>query len=556
MDDSSLRLAHDNPRVGAAWSPWRLAVFGGLVGGLIACGSLLAAGLALSGTAGDNGRSTPTAAAESEATDQPEAIGPASVASPDESASGSDPDRNGGPANATAEPTLTAGRAGGGLETDAAFARRLSSAFNTAASRVEPAVVHITTQAIVEGVRRGPLGLFPRRGESRAVPAGLGSGVIIDAEEGLIVTNNHVIAEGDRFVARLFDGREFAAEPVGSDPATDIAVLRIDADSITAAPFGDSDALDVGEWVLAIGSPFGFSSSVTAGIVSAKGRSQVGGPREASGYQEFIQTDASINPGNSGGPLIDLEGNIVGINTAIASRGGGSNGIGFAIPSTVVRGVVDLIREYGRVERGWLGVSLSPLEPDRARELGLGPSKGVRIAGVIDRTPAAEAGLRSGDVLLAINGREIEGLGRDAINRTRNLISLTPPGEPISLEVIRDGQRRSLRAELVDATTGLLRSVAADVGGRALYDLGVVVVEMSPGLSRRMRYLREVDGELVVYVANGSPASRVGLREEDILLDRRVLERDGRRVARLEVLRGSDRGSVEVPLLDTPPRGR
>ena len=517
----------------------KAGLLGGLAGGIVMLAVLFAAGFSsgvtqtfLDDDKKNGSRGAVTVSADTSEDDTGSASGvSAELGTPPEDAGVTDQ-----PAG-TSEP-----------DTDAAFARRLSSAFGTAASRVERSGVHITTQATVEGVRRGPFGLFASPGESSVVPAGLGSGVIIDAGEGLIVTNNHVIAEGDRFVVRLYDGREFAAEPVGSDPATDIAVLRIDADNIAAASFGDSDALNVGEWVLAIGSPFGFSSSVTAGIVSAKGRSQVGGPGERSGYQEFIQTDASINPGNSGGPLIDLEGNVVGINTAIASRDGGSNGIGFAIPSVVVEGVVELIRDDGRVERGWLGVSLATLDPRRVRELGIGPNRGVRVAGVIDRTPASEAGLREGDVLLGINGREISGLGGDAISRTRNLISLTPPGEPVELEIARDGQRRVLEAELIDATTGLLRSVANDVGGRALHDLGVVVVDMTPELSRRLRYLRPIEGELVVYVANGSAAGQAGLRREDILLERRAVARDGQRFVRLEVLRGSDRGSVDVPL--------
>ncbi|MEM0983897.1 MAG: trypsin-like peptidase domain-containing protein [Planctomycetota bacterium] len=432
---------------------------------------------------------------------------------------------------------------------DLDFARRLSSAFKNAAKRVEQAVVHITT----EQTRQRVLGRdrFGRRvvSEPEEVQTGLGSGVIIDAAEGIIVTNNHVVEDGDRLVVRLYDGREVVAEQIGADNLADLAVLRIDAEDLVEAPFGDSDRLDVGEWVLALGSPFGFSNTVTAGIVSAKGRTQVGSPSDNSIYQEFIQTDASINPGNSGGPLIDLEGRIVGINTAIASRGGGSNGIGFAIPAAVVEGVVDLIRRYGRVERGYLGVSFAELAAEESRSLGLQPGIGIRIARVLDDTPAEMAGLRDGDVLLAVNDRPIEGLGEDVINRARNIISLVAPGEPVKLDVLRDkNEVVTLSAELADAATGFMRSLADRWNGTPLYELGVVVIEMTPEISKELRYLRPIEGELILYVQPESPAARAGLRREDILLERDERIRRGQVLQQLEILRGTERGSIEIPM--------
>jgi Do/DeqQ family serine protease len=314
----------------------------------------------------------------------------------------------------------------------------LSEAFKAVVRQTVPAVVHITSVRHVdpsdEETRRR---VWPFRNsdadEMIEVPVGQGTGVIIRSD-GYVVTNNHVIRRADEVRLRLQDGRQFDAEVVGADADTDIAVLRIEADELPAVPFGDSEQVEPGEWVLAIGSPFGLSHSVTSGIVSAIGRRDMG----LATYENFIQTDATINPGNSGGPLVNLYGEMIGINTAISTRTGSSQGIGFAIPSSMVHDVVDAILDQGRVVRGWLGVRVMPLTEDVAQRVGY-EGDGVVIVPVSDGvSPASEAGLESGDVVTTINGQPV----RDR-NSLMELVAAIPPGDTALLGVVRDGDELS-----------------------------------------------------------------------------------------------------------------
>lgn len=444
------------------------------------------------------------------------------------------------------------------LEADLRHANSLSRAFEHAAELVESAVVHITTQAEIQRYRRDRFGRRFTVGAPVLQPNGLGSGVVIDAGEGLVLTNHHVIKDGDRLIVRLYDGREIDATLVGSDESTDIAVLRIEADGLVEASMGDSDALRVGEWVLALGSPFGFDSTVTAGIVSAKGRSLSRDP-DAPSYQEFIQTDAAINPGNSGGPLINLAGQIIGINTAIISSTRQSAGLGFAIPSAIAGRVVESIVEHGRVRRGYLGVEMRDLTPPERRERGLEPDAGVAIKFVQDGTPASEAGLEPGDVVLKIDGRAVEG----GLNRLRNLISLTEPGSSMEIELLRGRRTRIVRATVADSTE--IR--AAQLNGETVYELGVIVRENTPEISKELGYRTHVPGVLVLDVQSGTPAAEAGLEVGDILAKvdrfgigstedlRRRLSRGlpdgsagGENAVTVELVRGRMRGSVEVIL--------
>ncbi|NYZ15899.1 Do family serine endopeptidase [Azospirillum sp. RWY-5-1] len=262
-----------------------------------------------------------------------------------------------------------------------------------------------------------------------------GSGVIVDAARGYVITNHHVVANGQDITVTLKDRRQFKARLVGSDSATDIAVLKIDARNLTALSWGDSDRLQVGDFVVAIGNPFGLGQTVTSGIVSALGRSGL----RVEGYEDFIQTDASINPGNSGGALVSFGGELVGINTAIIGPAGGSVGIGFAVPVSIVRAVMDQIIEYGEVRRGRLGVALQDLTPDLAESLNMTGDEGALIAAVEQGSPAERAGVRSGDVVVAVDGRPI----RSATD-LRNRVGLIRAGSPVNLEVLRGGGRRSL----------------------------------------------------------------------------------------------------------------
>ncbi len=310
----------------------------------------------------------------------------------------------------------------------------LGNSFATIAEQVTPAVVNINATRIQRGRDLVFQDLFGQRWRERSPDRSsesLGSGVIISAD-GTVVTNNHNIAAGRadevQIEVILADGRSFAAQVVGADPESDIAVLKIDATNLPVAEWGDSNALRVGEWVVAIGNPFGFSNTVTAGIVSAKGRREVG----FSGFEDFIQTDAAINPGNSGGAMVDINGRLVGINTAIFSQSGGYQGIGFAAPAHIVRPAVEEILEHGRVIRGWLGVQASPLTSRLATELSVKENAGLLITGMYRRQPAHLAGLQPYDIITAVDGQRVESVGQ-----LRELVAAARPGAKLRLSLLR-----------------------------------------------------------------------------------------------------------------------
>ncbi|BBA33986.1 trypsin-like serine protease [Methylocaldum marinum] len=312
---------------------------------------------------------------------------------------------------------------------------------------VLPAVVNISTTSTVEEQDHSPLGerssqpffKFPAVPPDERQQQSLGSGVIVNAEKGLILTSHHVIADADRVTVTLQDGRDFEAKTVGVDTETDVAVIKIDANNLKALPFGDSQSLRVGDFVAAIGSPFGLSQTVTSGIVSAVGRSGLG----IEGYEDFIQTDASINPGNSGGALVDLNGELVGISTAIVGPAGGNVGIGFAIPSRLAQSIMQQLVQYGEVQRGKLGVGVHDLTPDLAHALGLERGSGALIALVQPDSPAAKAGLRPGDVVTAIDGTPVTNGGS-----LRNTVGLLQVGSEIKLDILRNGEKRTVTARI------------------------------------------------------------------------------------------------------------
>ncbi len=383
------------------------------------------------------------------------------------------------------------------LDADIAFANSLSKAFKRVASKVEPSVVHITNVQRVR-VRRSMFDM----GIERTVPAGLGSGVII-SDQGYIATNNHVVQQAEKLLVKLTDGREFEAKVIGRDEATDLAVIKIDAPNLVAAPFGASEQLEVGEWVVAIGSPFGFSNTVTAGIVSAKGRSLT--PRETGRvFEDFIQTDAAINPGNSGGPLLNLRGEIIGINTAIASRTGAYEGLGFAIPSAIVRTVVDNIVQNGRVVRGWLGVELA----DAAEQ------SGVRVQRVLEDSPADKAGLHEGDVITRFRGAMVNE------QRLRTAIAISSPGSKAEVDLVRDGKPMKLTAELGDLNMAL--------GNTYVSQLGASVRTVTTEVARSLGY-RDIKGVVVIEMDPNGKAAMGRLQTGDVIV--RV---DGRDIADAE----------------------
>jgi Do/DeqQ family serine protease len=358
----------------------------------------------------------------------------------------------------------------------------------------------------------------PQRQEQAA-----GSGVIVDAARGYVLTNHHVIREAEQIIVTLKDRRQFQARLVGADPGTDVAVLQIQAQELSALKFGDSDQLNVGDYVVAIGNPFGLGQTVTSGIVSALGRTGL----SAEGYEDFIQTDASINPGNSGGALINLRGELIGINTAIVAPSGGNVGIGFAVPSNMAAAVMNQIVRYGEVRRGRLGVEMVDVTPALAKKLGVSVLEGAVVAGVQSGSPAEKAGLQERDVVVGMNGRPIRSA---AELRTR--LGLTPVGEEVELRIRRGSDARALRVR-VEAPQKL-----AEGEGQAVSQIpGIRVVEIERGspLSRR------VQGLVVASVEENSKAWQAGLRPGDIIFG--ANRQRGRTLAELQkALRANDRG--------------
>ncbi|MGH8598101.1 MAG: DegQ family serine endoprotease [Gammaproteobacteria bacterium] len=372
--------------------------------------------------------------------------------------------------------------------------------------RITPAVVNISTQGHVQ-IQTSPLFNDPFFRRFFNVPnmpqerktQSLGSGVIVDARRGLVLTNNHVIANADQIMVRLNDGREYEAKLVGSDPETDVAVVQIKGSNLIALPRADSARLRVGDFVVAIGNPFGLGQTVTSGIVSALARSGLG----ITGYEDLIQTDASINPGNSGGALVNLKGELVGINTAIYSQSGGNIGIGFAIPINMANQIMEQLVKFGEVNRGFLGAEMQNLTPDLATAFGLQRVQGAVLVNVLPGSPAEQAGLRAGDVVTSVNGKTV----RDASD-LRNQVGLMRVGDKLSLEVLRDG-----KSQTMNATVGS-RQLAATAKGIKNERLAGVSVgdipEDSPAYGRLF-------GVMVYDIAQRSRAFSAGLRVGDFI---------------------------------------
>ncbi|MBV6209134.1 serine protease MucD [Pseudomonas aeruginosa] len=341
------------------------------------------------------------------------------------------------------------------------------------------------------------------RGQQREAQS-LGSGFII-SNDGYILTNNHVVADADEILVRLSDRSEHKAKLVGADPRSDVAVLKIEAKNLPTLKLGDSNKLKVGEWVLAIGSPFGFDHSVTAGIVSAKGRSL---PNES--YVPFIQTDVAINPGNSGGPLLNLQGEVVGINSQIFTRSGGFMGLSFAIPIDVALNVADQLKKAGKVSRGWLGVVIQEVNKDLAESFGLDKPSGALVAQLVEDGPAAKGGLQVGDVILSLNGQ--------SINESADLPHLVgnmKPGDKINLDVIRNGQRKSLSMAVgsLPDDDEEIASMGAPGAERSSNRLGVTVAD----LTAEQRKSLDIQGGVVIKEVQDGPAAVIGLRPGDVI---------------------------------------
>jgi Do/DeqQ family serine protease len=377
---------------------------------------------------------------------------------------------------------------------------KLSQAFAEVADVARPAVVNISTTSTVT-MKDNPFGNtfndpFFRRffgdqfnfpGQNRELKqSALGSGVII-ADNGYILTNNHVVKGADKIKVTLYDKREFKGTVVGTDPRTDLAVVKIDARGLPTLRLGDSDKLKTGDLVLAVGNPFGLNQTITMGIVSAVGRSNIG----LADYEDFIQTDAAINPGNSGGALVNASGELIGINTAIFSTSGGYMGIGFAIPSNMAKSVMDSIIKHGKVIRGWLGVSIQDLTPDLAKSFGIKETAGALVAGVEQGSPADKAGMKRGDLITEINDKKI-----DDSTSLRNLIASIAPGTKINVSVIRNGKEQTLTVELGEYKGNKII--------KSEYDnvlKGISVQELTTDLRNKLNLPDNVNGVVVTNVS-------------------------------------------------------
>lgn len=402
------------------------------------------------------------------------------------------------------------------------------SSYSDVVKRVMPSVVKITTETKAREISAAGNPMFAdpffrqffggRIPQMRQEPmAGLGSGVVI-SPDGYIVTSNHVIDKADTVKVALQDGRELTAKVVGRDPQTDIAVIKVDAKELPAVTFADSDRIEVGDRVLAMGNPFGIGETVTSGIVSAKGR-RVGILQDVQGYESFIQTDAAINPGNSGGALVDVEGRLVGVNSAILSRSGGFQGVGFAVPANMVSHVADSLVKNGKVVRGYLGVHVQGINPSLADQFDLKNGRGALVTDVEPDGPAAKAGLKAGDVITKINGKPVEDP-----NSLTLAVTATAPGTKLDLEVLRDGDLETISATTAERSkTPRLRGGGEDSSETELDDTGtlngVAVDDLEPQTRQQFRIPPRVKGALISNVEPDSAAARAGLRPGDVILE-------------------------------------
>jgi serine protease Do len=402
--------------------------------------------------------------------------------------------------------------------------------FADIAERLLPAVVNISTTQTIRRPQGGdiPMPQFPpgspfeelfrdfleQQGAPRKVTS-LGSGFVIDSK-GIIVTNNHVIDEAEEITVTFATGDTLPAELVGRDPKTDVAVLRVKPKKpLPAVQFGDSDEARVGDWVLAVGNPFGLGGSLSAGIVSARNRNINEGP-----YDDFIQTDAAINRGNSGGPLFDLAGRVIGVNTAIISPSGGSVGIGFAVPSNVVQPVVKQLVQFGETRRGWLGVRIQTVTDDMAEALSLDKAQGALVAGVTADGPAARAGVQPGDLIVSFDGKPVT-----EMRNLPRIVADTPIGKRVSIEIIRNGKRMTVEARIGRLEDAERESVAELQGSRQpvakteTNALGLALSPLTAELRNRYQIAGNVKGVVVTKVDPAGPAAEKGLAPGDVIVE-------------------------------------
>jgi len=393
---------------------------------------------------------------------------------------------------------------------------RSAKAFSRVVKDVKPAVVHIKVESTVEMSQEyeqffnnpfferffGPQHRFQDPQQRKRQQQGAGSGFIID-KDGYILTNNHVVEKADKITVTLSDNSEVEAKLIGADPKSDVALIKIDVDhALPTVNLGDSESLEVGEWVIAIGNPFGLSQTVTVGVVSAKGRSRVG----INEYENFIQTDAAINPGNSGGPLLNIHGQVVGINSALYSRTGGYMGIGFAIPINMAKSIKEQLQNNGKVTRGYLGVGIQDVDEGLAESFGLDKSGGVLITDVQEDTPASKAGIKNQDIIVKLGDIELKDT-----QDLRNRIAQTTPGTDIVLHLMRDGKPIELQVTIGEQPADFGKVAQAVPEENPLSSFGLVLQDLTPDLAEQLGY-KGRQGLVISEVTPGSPAAVVGLK--------------------------------------------
>lgn len=404
------------------------------------------------------------------------------------------------------------------LSAQNSIVKQFSSAIADVAEKANPAVVTITAEKVVKMENQfqqfGDFPFFnhPQLPNQEYSSQALGSGVIVDAKKGYVLTNNHVVENAEEIQIKLIDKRVIPAKVLGTDPKSDLAILQIETNNIKQIPLGDSDKLRVGEWVLAVGSPFSanLSHTVTAGIVSALGRSYVM-PGNEDHYENFIQTDAAINPGNSGGALVNLDGELVGINTAIATGGmeRSNRGVGFAIPSNMIKKVMSDLIEKGYVVRSWLGVYIQPVEDKVARALDLSNRDGALVSDVVKDSPAEKAGLKTGDVIIKFNGEKVADP-----SHLKNIVSSTAPGEKRKVVIVRDGNWETVLVKLEELEQ---ESTTIATNDNNSTSLGIEVKNISTSLAERYSIDPESAGVLVTGINQKSNAYEAGIRTGDII---------------------------------------
>ncbi len=396
-----------------------------------------------------------------------------------------------------------------------------NAAFSGVANVISPVVANISSSKTVahKDMSQNPHsfnGPFNDFFESFDIPKkwkeqSLGSGVVVSSD-GYIITNNHVVEKSDEIKVTLFDQQNYKGKIIGTDPKTDLAVIKISATNLPAIKWGDSDKLQVGEFVLAFGNPYSLGHTVTMGIVSALGRANVG----IADYEDFIQTDAAINPGNSGGPLVNIKGELVGINTAIFSRTGGYQGIGFAVPSNMAKSVMTQLMNEGKVTRGWLGITIQNLTPELAREFNLKKSSGALVTDIFKGSPAEKAGVRRGDVVLEINGKEIRN-----VESLRNIVAQSKVGSRITLEVLRDGRTFSANVNVTEYPQELARAEQDESEDDELTKekalVGMSVMDLTRDIAKQLGLSKNDKGVVIVKVDPYSAAEDAGLKKGDLI---------------------------------------